>query len=125
MILNPQQSSSFACWVDANFSGNWKGKVAHKDSMTSKSWTGWAITYAACPISLASKMQTQVALSTMEAKYIALSTALRVQIPLLELLKEVIQENIDIKFQPPIVHCKAFEDNSGALEMAKLPEIWP
>ena len=61
---------------------------------------------------------------TTEAKYITLSTALQEHIPLLELLKEVIQENIDIKFQPPIIHCKAFEDNSGSLEMAKLPKIW-
>ena len=81
------------------------------------------MTYVGCPFSWDSKMQTQVALSTMEAEYITLSTALREQIHFLELVKEVIQENIDIKFQHPIIHCKAFEDNSGALEMAKLPKI--
>jgi hypothetical protein len=26
---------------------------------------------------------------------------------------------------PPKVHCKAFEDNSGALEIARLPKIRP
>ena len=26
---------------------------------------------------------------------------------------------------PPVVHCKAYEDNSGALEMAKRPKIHP
>ena len=38
--------------------------------------------YAGCPISWASKMQTQTALSTTEGEYIALSMALREQIPI-------------------------------------------
>ena len=28
-----------------------------------------------------------------------------------------------VQFKPPIMHCKAFEDNTGALEMTKLPKI--
>ena len=49
--------------------------------------------------------------------------ALREQIPLLCLLKEVVENNIDTTFKPATIHCKAFEDNSGALEMVKLPKI--
>jgi hypothetical protein len=26
---------------------------------------------------------------------------------------------------PPVVHCKAFEDNSGVLELARLPKMRP
>ena len=106
-----------------DFSGNWTPEVAHKDLGTSKPLMGWTITYASCPISWVSKMRTEVALSTTEAKYIALSTALREQIPLLELLKEVISKGIDVHLQPPVIKCQAFEDNSGALEMANLPKI--
>ena len=45
-------------------------------------------------------MQTQTTLSTTEVEYIALSMALREQIPVLELLKEVVAEGIGVKFNP-------------------------
>jgi hypothetical protein len=41
------------------------------------SHTGYVIMYANCPIFWASKLQTEIALSTAEAEYIALSQALR------------------------------------------------
>jgi hypothetical protein len=56
---------------------------------------------------------------------VALSTALREQIPLMELLKEIGHHGIDVQYIPPQVHCKVFEDNSGAIELAKLPKIRP
>ena len=42
-----------------------------------------------CPIIWASKLQSQVALSTTEAEYIAMSMALRDVIPVMELLNEM------------------------------------
>ena len=70
-------------------------------------------------------MEIQVVLLTTEAKHITLSTALREQIPFLELLKEVISKGVDIDLQPPIIKFQGFEDTSGALEMAKLHKINP
>ena len=64
-----------------------------------------------------------MALSTTDAEYMALSMALREQVPLLHLLKEVVDNKIDTTFKPTTIHCKAFEDNSNALEMVKLPKI--
>ena len=47
------------------------------DPATSKSHTGWDITYVGCVvISWASKLQTQTALSTTKAEYIVLSAVL-------------------------------------------------
>ena len=43
----------------------------------------------------------------------------------MELLKEVIHHGIDVEYHPPVVHCKVFEDNSGAIEIARLPKIRP
>ena len=123
--MQPDVSKSFECWVDADFAGNWYPPHAANDPMTSKSRSGWVITYAGCPITWASKIQTLTALSTTEAEYIALSTALREVIPLMELAKEAKQQGVDIALNPPKVHCKVFEDNSGALEMAKLPKYRP
>ena len=58
----------------------------------------------------------------MEAKYVVLSMAMREQLPLINLLKEIMSHNVDASLQPMTIHCKAFEDNSGALEMAKVPK---
>jgi hypothetical protein len=45
--------------------------------------------YAGCPIIWVSKLQSEVALSTTEAEFIALSQAMRDLIPLLGILEEV------------------------------------
>jgi hypothetical protein len=45
--------------------------------------------FMGCPLTWGSKLQTQIALSTMEAEYIALSLAMRELIRLRELLKNI------------------------------------
>ena len=81
--------------------------------------------YAGCPLSWASKVQMEMALSTTKVDYITLSIDLREQIPVLELLNEVVVKGNDLKIKHPIIHCRAFEDNSIVLEMAKLPKKSP
>ena len=93
--------------------------------MTAKSRSGWIIQYAGCPITWASKLQTLTALSTTDAEYVALSMAMREQLTLIQLLKEVVAHKIDANLQPTTIHCKDFEDNSGTLEMAKVPKMRP
>ena len=73
-------TKSFKCWMDADFAGNWYEPGATKDPMTTKSRSRWVIMYAGCPITWSSKLQTLTALSTTEAKYVVLSSALRDQI---------------------------------------------
>jgi hypothetical protein len=73
----------------------------------------------------ASKLQTQTALSTTEAEYIAISMALRNVIPIMELIKEMKGHHILVICTKPYVYCKVFEDNSGALELARLPKLCP
>ena len=73
----------------------------------------------------ASKLQMEVALSTTEAEYISLSQSLRDTIPLMRLFDEV-SETIDSRvISAPKVRCTVFEDNSGALELAKVPKMRP
>ena len=98
---------------------------AQQDPMTAKSRSGWIIQYVGCPITWASKLQTLTTLLTTEAEYMALSMAMREQLPLIQLLKEVVAHKVDANLQPTTIHCKAFEDNSGALEMAKVPKMRP
>ena len=60
-----------------------------------------------------------------EAEYITLSTALREAIPLMEMLKEIHKvHNLPVSTKPKAM-CKVFEDNSGALEIARLPKMRP
>jgi len=73
-----------------------------------------------------SKLQTEIALSSAEAEYICLSQALREVIPLIRLFfKEIESHGIAYKFQSPTVYCKLFEDNSAALEIARVSKMRP
>ena len=84
LTYHPSENS-FHCWADADFVGKWEQSIAMKDINTARLRSGYLITYTACPILWASKMQTEFALSTTEAEYIALSTALHVVIPLMDI----------------------------------------
>ena len=77
ITLNPNYQKSFQCWVNADFAGTQKPEGSQADPMTSKSHPGWGITCAGCPITWVSKLQTLMALSTTEAKYVALSMAMQ------------------------------------------------
>jgi hypothetical protein len=121
--LNPEKG--FECYCNSDFSGNWTASIADVDPSTSKSCSGWVVFYARCPIIWASKLQTQTALSTTEAEYIAMSMSLRDVIPIMELIKEMKEHNISVICTKPYIYCKVFEDNSGALELARLPKLRP
>jgi hypothetical protein len=63
-----------------------------------------------CPIVFVSKMQTEIALSTTEAKYIALSQAMRDLIPFSNIAKELGDHYHELTKVPKIL-CRLFEDN--------------
>ena len=123
--FSPDSRKGFECYCDADFSGNWNKSGAAHDPSTAKSRSGWIIFYAGCPIIWASKLQSQVALSTTEAEYIALSMSLRDVLPIMFLLDEMKCRNFQVICTTPHVYCKVFEDNSGALELARLPKLRP
>jgi hypothetical protein len=71
------------------------------------------IKFCDVPILWVSKMQTQIALSTMEAEYIALYQSMRDLIPIREILKEIMLEVLDKKFKPECTsYSKAFIDGN-------------
>jgi hypothetical protein len=73
----------------------------------------------------ASKLQTEVALSSTEAEYNALSESLRSVIYMMRLVDEAKGMGWKTFVGKPTVHCKVFEDNSGAFEMVRLPKMRP
>ena len=121
--FSPNPSKGFECYCDADFSGNWnKGGASHDPSMA-KSRSGWIIFYAGCTIIWASNLQSQVALSTTEAECISLSMSLRDVLPIMFLLNEMRDKGLQVICTAPHFYCKVFEDNSGALELARLPKL--
>jgi len=109
----------------ASFSGDWKPEVAGIDASTAKSRSGYIVSLQGCPLIWHSKLQTQVTLSTTEAEYVALSQSLRDTIPIMNLMQELHDKGFTGASLIPTIHCKAFEDNSGALELAKTPKMRP
>ena len=81
--------------------------------------------YIGCPIICGSNLQREYALSTTEAEYMAISEAFQSPLPLMDLLEEAREKGVPIESGPLVVRCKAFEDNSGALELARLPKMRP
>jgi len=51
-----------------------------------------------------------------------MSQALRDIIPIMGLLQEMRERGFKVLCTEPYVYCKVFEDNSGALELARLPK---
>ena len=99
--------------------------IARHNPSTSKSRSGWVVFYAGCPIIWASRLQTQVVLLTTEAEYIARSQSLRDVLTIMFLIQEMKEKGFQVICTQPYVYCKVFEDNSGALELARLPKLRP
>jgi len=76
IIYKPDKSKGLECYVDADFAGGWSQVDAdNADNILSQ--TGYIIMNENCPILWVSHLQTEIALSTTEAEYIALSQSLR------------------------------------------------
>lgn len=125
IFLRPKTDACLEVYADADFCGNWNINTATDDPATSRSRTGFAILFAGCPVCWSSRLQGLCTLSSTEAEYVSLSTSLRHAIPLMELLREIREHGYPIGTQAPRVFIKAYEDNAGALEMARLPKMRP
>jgi hypothetical protein len=123
VILDQQDGKSLEVYADADFCGNWNRSTAMNDVSTAIYITGYIISFAGCPITWASKLQTQIALSTTESEYIALSQSLREVIPVINLMTEINRLGVCNYCTIPKVYNKDFEDNSGALELTKAPKM--
>jgi hypothetical protein len=124
LTFHPNADLKLDCYVDADFAGLWRYED-DQDPMCVKSRTGYVFTLAGCPVSWASKLQTEIALSTLEAEYIALSTAMREFLPLHRLLKEI-GEKMNLQLEEKgLLHSTIFEDNNGALGLATSPKMTP
>ena len=80
--------------------------------------------YANCPNLWVSHLQTEIALSTAEAEYIALSQSLRDVIPLITLLKNI-NKVFPVHMKTPTFVCNVHEDNQSCIVMATSRKFTP
>ena len=113
------------CYADADFAGAYRKDADLQDPTTAKSRTGYIIYVHGVPVTWGSRLQTEIALSSVEAEYVCLSTACRELLGLRALLQEL-GENLHItknfKFTAKSI---VFEDNNGAIAQAKSPTMTP
>eukprot|EP00980_Cylindrotheca_fusiformis_P002181 scaffold499_cov120-Cylindrotheca_fusiformis.AAC.4 len=122
LIMEIDKSKGIECFVDADFAGGYR-KEDTTNPRDCLSRTGFIVKYAGCPIVWSSKLQSIIALSTTEAKYMALSAATREVIFLINLTDELRSHGVELIASQPTIQCQVFEDNAGAIELAKLPKL--
>jgi hypothetical protein len=119
LIMKPCMEPRIDCFPDADFAGLY-GHEDSQDPHCARSRTGYIILAFNCPVLWRSKLQTEIALSTMEAEYVSLSTACKDLFPVIDLVKAL---SSAVGLSDDLVanlHGKIFEDNVGALSLAKL-----
>ena len=125
MIISPDGKLNLDLYVDADFAGLWNVGEAD-DPSTVRSRTGYVMTLGGVPVLWGSKLQTEIALSTMEAEYIALSMGMRELVPARELIKEI-ADGLKIERDESSTISKVWEDNNGCLLLASspMPKVTP
>ena len=125
MIINPTRELVIDAYPDADFAGMY-GYEKPTDPACAKSCTGFVIVFAGMPVMWQSKLQTETALSTMDAEIIALAACMRELIPIMDMVQELavaVGKSAGDVSMKVSVH----EDNSGALVLAKTlpPQFTP
>jgi hypothetical protein len=121
LILNPSNKLKIDSNPDADFAGLWNRDDV-QDPHCIRSRTGHIINFADCPVLWKSCHQTEIALSTMEAEYVALSTSCRDLFLLINVTIEIcsiFEVDLIVK-ETENMHIKVHEDNVGALALGKL-----
>jgi hypothetical protein len=124
IIMQPKLKLSVDCYVDADFAGLY-GSEDSQDSLCAKSRTGYVLLLADCPLIWVSKLQSEIASSTMESEYIALSQAMKDLIPIRRLLQLICDTILPNQSNNARMYSSVFEDNNGALTLARAPRITP
>ena len=126
LILNPSKVLQIDCFPDADFAGLY-GHEQASDPVCAKSRTGFIINVANCPVLWTSKLQTETALSTMEAEINALAHSCKELFPIIDIVSEL----GDVVGLPTkdltSMHVSIHEDNAGALVLAETipPQFTP
>ena len=113
------------CYAGAYFAIMW----GHEDPqypICARNRTRYVVTFANCHLLWVSKQQTEISLSTLHSEYVALSHSVRALLPLKSIIKEVIDNlGIDSENLKFVSSSTIYEDNNGAIVVAKSPRMTP
>jgi hypothetical protein len=116
-IVKPTGTLDLQCWVDADFCGLYR-REPDDAPVSAKSRTGLIIALGGVPLFWKSQLQHEIALSTVESEYCALSAAMKTLIPIRGMIVELIGFLNVPRSISSSLHCTVFEDNNGALLLA-------
>lgn len=117
LIINPSSTGlKIDAYPDADFAGMY-GYENPTDPSCVKSRTGYVINVCDCPVLWQSKLQSETALSTMEAEIVALAGCARELIPIIQMVNTM-GPALGLPVKPTAIHVSIHEDNAGALILA-------
>ncbi|KAL7461645.1 hypothetical protein ACHAXS_003698 [Conticribra weissflogii] len=122
MILSPSSSLDINCYPDADFTGLY-GHEDPQDPHCIKSCAGFVILVANCPILWKSRLQTEIAMSAMEAEYVALSMACKELFPLVAMVSYLAGQVSLCSCAVINLMVTIHEDNVGALTLGNLESL--
>lgn len=111
-----KDNNKLYCWTDADFAGLYSTED-HQDPTSCRSRTGYVITLGDNPIYWSSRIQGEIADSTMAAEYIAASAAMKSLLYLRRVHQEI-SSTLSIPFDKESNISVIFEDNDAALKLA-------
>lgn len=126
LVLNPSKQLKIDNYPDADFAGLY-GHEEVTDPTCVKSRTGYVITVADCPVLWQSKLQTETALSTMEAEIVAMAHSCRELFPIMDMV-QLLGSVVGLETKDMTsLHVTIHEDNAGALVLAETlpPQFTP
>jgi hypothetical protein len=120
LILSLTDSPDIDCYHDVDFAGLYGHKDAQDPHCARSRGTGYIIMAFGCPIIWKSRLQMEIALTTMEAEYVALSTSCKDLFPIVSVVQEL-AGSVGLRVNDVAkMHIRIHEDNVGALTLAKL-----
>jgi hypothetical protein len=117
MVIKPTRELNVDAFPDADFAGMY-GHEKPTDPACAKSGSGFVILFAGVPILWQSRLQTETALSTMEAEVNALAACMRGLIPIIDMVKELTQ-SVGLQAGDMNMNVSVHKDNMGALVLAE------
>ena len=106
-------------YCDSDFAGLWNSE-SRDDPICVKSRSGIIITLGGVPVTWNSKLQTEIATSTMHAEYVALSYGMRELLPTKRQINELCRA-LNLRRDESTDIVTVHEDNEGCLKLANSP----
>lgn len=119
LIMTPSYGLLVDCYPDANFASHY-GQEDSQDLHFARSHTRCVILVFGCPVLWKSKLQTEIALSTMKAEYNALRQACKDLFSIMDVAQELCSALSLPQTRIANMQIRISQDNIGTLTLAGL-----